>query len=144
MLETMKELLQTHETCVLATESGGKPHCSLMAYVTDEGCRHVYMVTYKDSIKFRNLEKNPSVSLLVDTRETQGGGRPSETRALTVEGVYEPFQEEREREEVRKRLLAIHPQLKVFLEDPGAEIIAVRVLSFLLLDGLTNAAYAKV
>lgn len=144
MLATMKELLQTHDMCVLATESGGKPHCSLMAYVCDEECRRVYMVTYRDSIKFKNLHENPAVSLLVDTRETHGGARRTETKALTVEGVYEPLEDESEKEAARTHLLEVHPQLKVFLEDSGSEIFAVRIVSFLLLDGLTNATFSRV
>jgi len=143
MLETMKELLKTNDICVLATESNGKPHCSLMAYVCDEDCRHVYMVTDRDSIKFRNLEKSPGVSLLVDTRETHGRARRSETKALTVDGTYKPIVDETTLSDIRGKLLEAHPQLTVFLSSLSARIISVEIESFLLLNGLTDASYEK-
>jgi nitroimidazol reductase NimA-like FMN-containing flavoprotein (pyridoxamine 5'-phosphate oxidase superfamily) len=141
MLETIRELLRTHDMCVLATTAGDQPHCSLMAYVCDHAARHVYMVTFRDSVKFRNLSQNPAVSLLVDTRETHGKTRRGETRALTASGVYEPLSKPVERAEVTSRLLAAHPHLEVFLQSDAAEIIAVRLTSFLLMDGLTDATF---
>jgi len=33
MLDQMKALAREKNTCVLATDAGGKPYCSLMAYV---------------------------------------------------------------------------------------------------------------
>lgn len=141
MIDAMKDLLRTHDMCVLATTAEQRPHCSLMAYVCDDPIRHVYMVTFRDSMKFRNLSQNPAVSLLVDTRETHGKARRGETKALTVSGVYEPIQNPIQRAEARSRLLVAHPHLEVFLQSDAAEIIAVRLTSFLLMDGLTDATF---
>jgi nitroimidazol reductase NimA-like FMN-containing flavoprotein (pyridoxamine 5'-phosphate oxidase superfamily) len=143
MLDTMQSLLKSHDFCVLATESRGRPHCSLMAYVVGEDGRRVYMVTERDSVKFRNLQINPVVSFLVDTRETHGGKRRPETKALTVAGRYEPLEKDAAREEIKQRLLEKHPQLEVFLKNPDAEIIPIHIQSFLLLDGLTDASYEE-
>ena len=41
-------------------------------------------------------------------------------------------------------MLAVHPHLKTFLEHPEAVILGIRVASFLLLDGLTEAIYEEV
>jgi nitroimidazol reductase NimA-like FMN-containing flavoprotein (pyridoxamine 5'-phosphate oxidase superfamily) len=41
MIDTMKELLSTHDMCVLATSGDQGPHCSLMAYVCDDAVRHL-------------------------------------------------------------------------------------------------------
>jgi nitroimidazol reductase NimA-like FMN-containing flavoprotein (pyridoxamine 5'-phosphate oxidase superfamily) len=68
MIEKMKALVKRKDICVLATVSENNPHCSLMAYVTDNDCREIYMVTNRQSTKFRNLSANPLVSLLIDTR----------------------------------------------------------------------------
>ena len=70
MLEKMKNFVKKKNICVLSTISGNKPYCSLMAYITDETCKEVYMVTHKNTTKFNNLQKNPWVSLLIDSRET--------------------------------------------------------------------------
>lgn len=60
MLERMKQLVREKDICVLATVSGSKPHCSLMAYVTDEDCREIYMVSRRQTGKYRNLKKSGS------------------------------------------------------------------------------------
>ncbi len=71
MLEKMKHFVRKKNICVLATVSDHKPYCSLMAYITDATCEEIYMVTHKNTTKFNNLQNNPLVSLLIDSRETQ-------------------------------------------------------------------------
>ncbi|MFO8091354.1 MAG: pyridoxamine 5'-phosphate oxidase family protein [Desulfatiglandaceae bacterium] len=144
MIDTMKELLRTNDMCVLATTAAQRPHCSLMAYVCDDAVHYLYMVTFRDSVKFRNLSQNPDVSLLVDTRETHGKGRRAETKALTAAGIYEPIASPVQRAEAKSRLMAGHPHLEVFLQSDAAEIIAVRLTSLLLMDGLTDATFHEI
>ena len=142
MLETMKRIVRDGNICVLATVSGGKPHCSLMAYVSNEDCSEIYMVTQRDSTKFRNLKENPSVSLLIDTREEHQGTNRPEAKALTVDGVFQSI-EEVKRSYVTTMLLERHPHLKVFLDHPDAELLCIRISSFLLLDGLTESHFVE-
>jgi nitroimidazol reductase NimA-like FMN-containing flavoprotein (pyridoxamine 5'-phosphate oxidase superfamily) len=144
MLDEMKRLVREKDVCVLATASGNRPHCSLMAYVCDENCGEIYMVTYRDSTKYRNLSDNPAVSLLVDTREEHLAERRPEAKALTVEGTYEEINDSEKRARVREKLLARHPHLMTFLDDPAAVVFAVKIASFLLLDGLTQAHFETV
>ena len=141
MIEKMKNLIREKDTCVLATVSEGNPHCSLMSYVTDPECREIYMVTHRQTRKYRNLAGNASVSLLIDTR---AGAGKEEIKALTVGGVFQKIEGAEKLERVRKSLLARHPGLRVFLEDPGAEIFSVRVKSFQLLEGIRDATYVEV
>jgi nitroimidazol reductase NimA-like FMN-containing flavoprotein (pyridoxamine 5'-phosphate oxidase superfamily) len=144
MPENMEKLLRTHDMCVLATAADGRPHCSLMAYVCDDAGRHVYMATYRKSVKFLNLLRNPAVSLLIDTRETHGPQRRSETKALTATGQYEPPRDPAEADAIKTRLLASHPQLEAFLQNDDVVIITVKLNSFLLLNGLTDAVFREI
>ena len=137
----MIELLRSKDLCVLATVSGGVPHCSLMAYAPDETGRSLYMTTRKDTTKFENLRENPRVSLLVDTRDEPAGEAGNPTRALTVSGRYEPLGSEAEKEQARAALRKRHPRLAPILEDPEAAILRIRIESFLLLDGPVNAHF---
>jgi nitroimidazol reductase NimA-like FMN-containing flavoprotein (pyridoxamine 5'-phosphate oxidase superfamily) len=138
MLDQMKSLVQEKNMCVLATESGGKPHCSLMAYVTDEACENIYMVTHRDSQKYRNLMKNPAVSLLVDSREKAPRSR---VQALTVEGCFQKIEDEAKRTTIRGLMLNTHPHLDDFIDHVNAEIFCIKIDSFLLLNGLSEAHY---
>lgn len=141
MLETMKALVKGKDTCVLSTVSGQTPHCSLMAYATDEDCREIYMVTHRQTTKFRNLMENPVVSLLIDTRDERTGPRRSEVKALTIAGVFETIDDGERRIKASSILLKRHPHLDEFLNHPDAEILCIKIDSFLLLDGLTDAHY---
>jgi len=144
MLERIKSLVKEKDICVLATVSGDKPHCSLMAYVTDDDCREIYMVTHRESRKYENLMKNRSVSLLIDTREEHAGSRLPEAKALTVSGTFMKIDDKDKKIQVRSKLVERHPHVKEFLDHPDAEILCIRVESFLLLNGLTDAHYETV
>lgn len=140
-LDRMKILLQEKNICVLATVSGGKPHCSLMAYTTDENCREVYMFTRRSSKKFSNLMENRSVSLLVDSRGESDSRR---TQALTVSGRFDPVDDPIKRSRIQRNFLSAHPQLIELVDHPDCELLCIRVEAFLLLDGPSKAHFVEV
>ena len=141
MLKEMEALAKEKNICVLATVGDGKPYCSLMAYVTDENCKEIYMITHKNTNKYENLIKNPSISLLIDTREISPS---SEAKALTVEGTYAAIESEEKRQKVRAKLQAVHPHLADLINHPEAEVLRVKIRSFLLLNGLHEAHFQSV
>lgn len=143
-LQEMKKLVREKDICVLATTLGDKPHCSLMAYVTDEDVSNIYMATQRNTTKFRNLVKNPAVSLLVDTREEHSGKERGAARALTVDGQFHLVSDKPVRDLWLQRILSRHPHLKDFLTHPETELLGIRITSFLLLDGVSNARFMAV
>ena len=140
ILEKMTALVRKKNVCVLSTVSDNKPYCSLMAYITDGTCKEIYMVTHKNTTKFNNLQKNPSVSLLIDSRETQPR---SNAQALTIDGVFIPLIDDNKRQNIRDRMLESFPHMKNFLHHPESEIIRVKINSFLLLDGLIESHFVS-
>lgn len=141
MLDVMKNLARTQDICVLATNTGDRPYCSLMAYVANDQASELYMATHRSTRKFRNLTDHPAVSLLIDTRTEVP--RPM-VQALTVEGTCVPIVDEAKRQAVRTQLLAKHPHLAAFLDDDDCALLCVTIRSFLLLNGLSEAHYATV
>jgi nitroimidazol reductase NimA-like FMN-containing flavoprotein (pyridoxamine 5'-phosphate oxidase superfamily) len=140
LADRIRALVAARTICVLATVNSDRPYCSLMNYVTDEACREFYMVTRRDSNKYRNLLSNPQVSLLVDSR----GKTPSPNSwALTVEGVFEPVSDADKREWAIARLIAQNPSLEEFVSLPDVEVVRIRARSFLLLEGISDARYLK-
>jgi len=138
ILEKMTALVRKKNVCVLSTVSDNKPYCSLMAYITDDTCKEIYMVTHKNTTKFNNLQNNPSVSLLIDSRETQPRAN---AQALTIDGVFIPLTDEDKKQNIRGRMLESFPHMKNFLHHPESEIIRIKINSFLLLDGLTESHF---
>lgn len=142
--EKMKRLLREQNMCVLATCSDNEPHCSLMAYVTDDPVSTVYMVTLKESRKFRNLMENPQASLLVDTRVGSDPLERAGIQALTVYGSFQALKSKLEREQVMRRLAQVHPHLEKLLVHPDVEPFGIRVQGLLLLDGVLDAQFLTV
>ncbi len=143
-LDKMKELVRHNNTCVLATTSEGKPHCSLMAYAVDDACGEMFMGTHRNTVKYQNLLRNGNVSLLIDTRAENPGEKRTETKALTVAGTFQTIGDVEKRQKVLKKLVERHPHLKDFLQGADTEIFSVKIQSFLLLEGVANACFERV
>ncbi len=144
MLEKMKSMVIGNDLCVLATVSEGKPHCSLMSYISDEEGREIYLISHKQTKKYSNLVENPAVSLLIDTREEEKGHRRAYMKALTVNGEFQTINNPAKKDLVRTKFLKRQPHLTDFLNDPGAEIFSIKIKSFQLLDGLKEAFFETI
>jgi len=138
MIQKIKDIIKRNDLCVLATVSEGKPHCSLMSYLSDEEGHEIYMVSQKGTKKYSNLLQNPNVSLLIDTREDVSGQKRNAVSALTVTGEFQNITDSFKKESIRSRFLKQHPHLTDFLNDPDADIFSIRIKSFQLLDGVTD------
>jgi nitroimidazol reductase NimA-like FMN-containing flavoprotein (pyridoxamine 5'-phosphate oxidase superfamily) len=138
MRKDIRDLIQSNHVCVLATVSDGKPHCSLMTYIADTDSREIYMITQRETKKYRNLEGNPSVSLLIDTRQTDS---KSQTKALTITGIFQGSIDENIKSNIRTGLLKINPDLKELIDDPAVEVIVVQVKAVQLLDGIKDSYF---
>ena len=141
MLEKMKDIVLGNDLCVLATVSDGEPHCSLMSYIPDEEGGEIYMISCRETKKYSNLMKNPTVSLLIDTREEEKGQRRLYMKALTVSGEFQTINNPEKKDLIRANFLKRHPHLTDFLNDPGAEIFSIKIKSFQLLEGVKDAFF---
>jgi general stress protein 26 len=144
MIEKMKDIVKGNDLCVLATVSDGKPHCSLMSYVSDEGGREIYLISHKQTKKYFNLMENPTVSLLIDTREQERGQKRIDIKALTVVGEFQAIIDQTKKTLIHAKFSKTHPHLTDFLNDPGAEIFSIKIKSFQLLDGVKDAFFETI
>ena len=144
MHKEIELLIKEKDICVLATVSEGAPYCSLMNYIPSDDCTEIYMVTQKGTKKYKNLNANHSVSLLVDTREEYPGPLRLEGKALTIAGVFQKIEDENKKAIIKSKFLEKHPYLNAFIEDKDSEIFCVKVSSFLLLDGFTHAHFEQI
>ncbi|MEJ5349399.1 MAG: pyridoxamine 5'-phosphate oxidase family protein [Desulfosoma sp.] len=142
MLEKMIALLKSQDMCVLATCRDHKPHCSLMAYVTDQEGLTVYMATLRNTTKFHNILQNGHVSLLVDTR--QNTPDRSHILSLTVEGWAAPLTDASREMDVRRLLQEKHPQIRGLLNHEQSAVLEVKVRALLLLEGPEKATHVQV
>ncbi len=140
MRAKMEAFLKANDMCVLATSSRDRPHCSLMAYTTNTSCTEVYMATSANSTKYANLLRNPRVSLLVDSRTKSHQGQ---VQALTVEGFFENSVTRQDPTGIFSLLKAAHPHLTGFLSLADTKLLRIRIVSFLLLEGISKAFFEQ-
>jgi uncharacterized protein YhbP (UPF0306 family) len=139
-LEEMIEVLRSQDMCVLATAFDNIPHCSLMAYITDEHCRKIYMITHKETKKYKNLQANPSVSLLIDTRLSKKNLPREKVQALNANGIFALVESAGESEVLRNRFIDAHPHLQDFAMHQNAALFVVELQSMQLLNGAVDAS----
>lgn len=139
MLETAKDIILSGSMAVLATSADSQPHCSLMSYLAREDARTIFMLTLKNSRKFKNILNNPRVSLLIDTRNMPGV-EPSAIKALTIEAVCLPVEDKRG-QKLKKALIERNPQLEPLGRQEDSVVLEIQPGSFLLLDGVNDAYY---
>ncbi len=142
MLDRVNEMLIGNSLCVLCTVSGDLPYCSLMTYVLSEDLKTVYMVTVRESRKYRNLLENPKVSLLVDNRQKIASTSDETVASITFEGILKHL-EPIETEVVRSRLVEGHGELKEILTNPDCVIFGIELKTFLLLSGPVDSVQGK-
>lgn len=141
--EKARSLIRAQDICVLATASEKGPYCSFMAYASNTSCTEIYMVSFRDSRKYRNMRENPSVCLLIDNRR-ETSTRYTEIEALNISGRFQPIIEESERALIHEELSKRHPGLTDLFENPGVETIKIIIESVLLLEGPTKAYYGAI
>lgn len=137
-LEKIKTLIRNADICVLATTGRHGPHTSLMGFVCSADITEIYLVTARTSLKYRNLEREPRVSLLVDTREADPRG---ETRAVTITGRAHEIEDAGQKSELLARIKQQLPHLRALASQSDIALIAVRVQALQLLDGVHDAQY---
>ncbi len=127
----MADLLKDESLGVLATTAeDGSPYTSLVGFFAGGNLRELFFATFKDTRKYRNIQHNPRVCLLIDTRENS----PEDFRdaaALTVLGRAAPADRD---EKARNLYLSKFPHLESFLSDPGCLIIKIAVSEYILVE----------
>ena len=68
----------------------------------------------KQTKKYSNLIENPAVSLLIDTREKEKGGRRIYIKALTVSGEFQIINDAGKKDLIRAKFLKRHSAFSRF------------------------------
>lgn len=143
-METAEEIVQfvlDNDLCVLATSLDDMPLASLMAYLAEEDLRYLYMATPRQTHKWRNINRNPNLAVLIDDRETALSVDRGSTRAVTIGGVHVPVDEQEDKADILRRLAARHDHLRDFLALPEMEVIRLEPRWFQLLHGAQSVRY---
>lgn len=133
MINQMKAILKANAMGVLATSSDTVPHCSLMAYITNDEGDRLFFVTLKETRKYRTIRQNPCVSFLVDTRMSHKDRQA--IQALTVSGKCAPVTDMNTASRLLVEMAQQHPHLNEIMHHPDVAVLEFRIESMQLLKG---------
>ena len=127
--ELLREIVSTQYFAVLNTIGQGLPHSNLVSFAATVDLKSLVFVTGRNTRKYRNVQDNHNVSLLIDNRTN----RPSDTSQATAIAAIGIAREETDnRSLLRDIFLARHPQLRHFVEAPDNAIMLVTIRKYIV------------
>jgi nitroimidazol reductase NimA-like FMN-containing flavoprotein (pyridoxamine 5'-phosphate oxidase superfamily) len=111
---------------VLATDSGGQPYTSLVAFALSNDAKGVIFATPRKTSKYQNILKNRNVSFMIDTRSNTATGY-MRSEAVTILGTASPLRKGKKRDELCKIFTKKHPELAGFVNAPSTALIFIAI-----------------
>lgn len=126
VLQRLIVLNRRERHSVLATDSGGQPYTSLVAYALTPDARGLLFATPKKTTKYRNILRNRRVSLMIDTRSNSPRGY-LESEALTVIGEARVLRKGAKQQAMADLFIRKHPRLREFVRAGSTALILVSI-----------------
>jgi hypothetical protein len=134
VLADIRRLLRVQRFAVLATSGATAPLASIIAFApVDEGVGLVFL-TPRNSAKYRNIEKNPNVSLVIDERPGSGGGIESAC-GITVTGTIRAVVRG-ETGRASEAFFGRHRRFKRYVKERDVVLLRIDVSEYLHTRGL--------
>jgi general stress protein 26 len=134
--EYIEEVLKTNRFAVLATEGDGQPHMSLIAITPFGNFRQLIFATYRNTRKYRNLEHNSKVAVLIECGHVNMKGL-SKTVVLTINGHTEEISIA-DNEAAYQAHLKKHPEMESFMLSSDCSLIMVIAQSYQIVYGIDD------
>ena len=132
ILRILKDLLIGQSLGVLATHQQGQPYASLVAIAATEDLREILFATTRSTRKYANLERDPRVAVLVDSRSNQDSDIHAAAAATATGRAEEVLLGEREA--YLDFYLSKHPHLLDFVSSPTCALVRVKVDTYYVVN----------
>lgn len=136
---TVQQLLDATGFAILATEGAGQPHASLIAVTPFQGWRQLVFATYRDTLKYRNLQHNRRVSVLVDGCKASRGGEQTGF-VVTAVGQAQDIPADQHPAAMQAHLQR-HPDLASFLRSPDCVLVGVAVEAYQVVRSIDDVTW---
>ncbi|NIQ37641.1 MAG: pyridoxamine 5'-phosphate oxidase family protein [Proteobacteria bacterium] len=136
MRKALTDLFNTQHLGVLATQGGGQPYSSLVAFTATDDLKYLVFATTRATRKYANLSSESRVAMLIDNRSNQDSDFHN-AMAVTAMGTAEEVKD-REKDQLIKRYLAKHPYLEGFVMAPTCALLKVRVDKYYVVSRFQN------
>ena len=122
---TVRQLLLSRGVAVLATQGEDYPHACLVAFVAAKDLKQLFFITGKSTRKFKNLQHDGRVMLLVDDRSNTVKDFDAAT-VITGRGQAIPM-DMKDADEMLSVYLARHPHLERFARHEDSSMVRVEI-----------------
>jgi nitroimidazol reductase NimA-like FMN-containing flavoprotein (pyridoxamine 5'-phosphate oxidase superfamily) len=137
--EYIGDVLKLNKFAVLATESEGQPHASLIAITPFGDFRQLIFATYRNTRKYRNLSQNSKVAILIENEDVNMKDL-QESIVLTIFGHTEEISIA-ENEAALQAHLNRHPEMESFMLSSDCAIILVIAQSYQVVNGIDDISW---
>jgi len=134
--EYIRDILNVNKFAVLATESGGQPHVSLIAITPFGNFRQLIFATYRNTRKYQNLSYNSKVAVLIENGDVNIKDL-KEPIVLTIFGHTEEISIT-ENEAAYQAHLKRHPEMESFMLSSDCSLILVIAQSYQVVYGIDD------
>ena len=125
-------LIDSQLFCVLSTQQDGQPYASLVGFVARAELREIVFATGRSTTKFKSIEKDNRVALLIDNRSNQSSDLQQAAAATVIGRAVELHGPERK--EAAELYGARHPSLRKFIGDVDTALLKTVVSSYILVS----------
>ena len=125
--ERLHIINKTQPHAVLATDAGGQPYTSLIAYALIPDMKGLIFITPKSTRKYKNILKNRKVSLLIDTRSNTARDYMG-AESVTILGNARPVKRSKKRSELAALFIKKHSRLSGVIDSPETTLIMVEII----------------
>jgi uncharacterized pyridoxamine 5'-phosphate oxidase family protein len=139
--ENIEGILRTIGFAVLATEGNGQPHASLIAITPLGSCKQLVFATYRNTLKYRNIENNSKVAVLFVSE----GLNKEDLRGsivLTISGYIKEIGSA-DNEAAYQVHLTRHPEMESFMLSSDCVLIQVIARSYQVVYGIDDTRWIK-
>ncbi len=136
MRKALKDLFNAQHLGVLATQGGGQPYSSLVAFAATDDLKYLVFATTRATRKYANLSSESRVAMLIDNRSNQDSDFHN-AMAVTAMGTAEEVKDS-EKDQLLKSYLTKHPYLEGFVTAPTCALLKVRVDKYYLVSRFQN------
>ena len=136
------ELFARQYFSVLATQSEGRLHTSLVAFAATKDLGVVLFATPKATRKFHYLTVHPEVSLFVDNRSNDVADLYRVT-GVTISGTAE-VPSGPDREAMLRLYLRKHPHMEEFARSPNSALVRVKVRKYDVVTEFQNVMVLEI
>lgn len=129
IIEKVKLMLKTQSFGVLATKGEEECYTSLISFASDKEFKTLIFATPINTKKYRFIEKDESISILIDNR-SNNEKNINDIGAITSIGAARILEDKKEIEKCSKILVDKHSYLDDFIDVDSTAIVLVDVKNY--------------